>query len=179
MGLLSSLLILFLFISNATAKVSATAYPEWHCITKCSLIGSSEKVYDDIAKDTFIGKKNFSCVNYDKEIVRTTADDYIIRLEGDLTTGFNHGDEISVNISSYLDDVPDNFVQSFPRLFIYADIPIGDQVAMHVLGFSDLDSTKKILLTINTPTHLANDVKAFVSKATLSIEREPEQLAQK
>ena len=172
MGYLKTFFIVFILYFQFPAQARYIKHPQWHCGTDCLMNGSTEKAYDSLfAKDTFIGRQKFSCINYSDNIIESTEDDYVIRLEGDMTTGFSPADEIEVNMARFTDKIPNDFRQKFNKLHIYSDYPIGNIVVIHLLGISEDPEGKKVLLTIKSPTYIANAVKAFVESAVLSIEK--------
>ncbi|MCB0390250.1 MAG: hypothetical protein KDD58_03110 [Bdellovibrionales bacterium] len=64
-------IIIFIFSLQAKAKLNANYL--WQCKTNSQLIGSSEKAYDSIAKDTLVGKGSFFCNDKDETVTQLSA----------------------------------------------------------------------------------------------------------
>ncbi|MCB9025502.1 MAG: hypothetical protein H6625_04225 [Bdellovibrionaceae bacterium] len=150
--------------------------PLWHCGVDSYLKGSSAKAYD-MGQDTFIGSDRFSCMNYKDNRLLNSEDVYEIRMEGILKTGFNPQDKIEIKITHLINSIPKDFEQIFSKLFIYSDFPIGQYVSIYILAFPKNKTSDRAFLTVYSPVRLANDVKAFIEKAELIIEKKPMQLS--
>lgn len=142
------------------------------------LVGSTVKAYD-YGKDTFIGTDKFICVNYKDNLIVESNESYEVRMEGDLKTGFNSYDEIELKITNFKNSIPKSFTQKYSQLLIYSDFPIGDYISIYVMAIPDNLQNERIILTINTPIRLANDVKDFVENAFLTINKTDVHLANK